>query len=414
MQNILKKLKLKRRAIALLAGMHFYGNPSKKMKIVGVTGTSGKTTTATLLYKIATGLGYKAGLIGTVENIIAGEKVPTPENAPQTTPDPIFLHKLLNEMAEKGCEYVFMEVSSHALDQNRVAGIDFVGGIFTNLTHDHLDYHKNFENYFGAKKKFFNALSSEAFALSNTDNEYGNAMLEHIHARKFSYGFKKDENFHGEVEKLHFQGLELRFNDSEIKSSLLGRFNAYNLLAVWSASLLLGFEMDKVKKIIENIEPPRGRFEHFTSPNGVLVVVDYAHKPDALQKVLSAIHDTKTAYGKIISVFGCGGNKDPFKRPIMGKIGAELSDIAIFTSDNPRNEDPEEIIKQMQTDLTPNLSKKVRTISNRKEAIKEAVRIAMGGDIILCAGKGHEDYQEIKGVRSHFDDKEEFKKAYGL
>ena len=414
MKSIIKKLKLKRRGVALLAGMHFYGNPSAKLKIVGVTGTNGKTTTATLLYEIATELGHKAGLISTVENLIAGEKRLSPENAPQTTPDPIYLHKLLNEMVEKGCEYVFMEVSSHALDQSRVAGINFVGGIFTNLTHDHLDYHKNIDNYFGAKKKFFNMLNEKAFALSNSDDDYGDVMLEHIHARKFTYGFNKVEDFHGEITKLDFSGLMLSINKEEVQSKLLGKFNAYNLLAVWSACKLLGFDMEKVKKILENIEPPRGRFEHFTSKSGVLVIVDYAHTPDAVEKVLVAVKEIKNKESKIISIFGCGGDRDPLKRPKMGKIGATNSDIAIFTSDNPRSEDPDKIIEQMKTELSSEDLKKVKTIANRHEAILKGVKLAKKGDIILCAGKGHENYQEIKGERNHFDDMEEFERAYSL
>ena len=421
MQNVVKNLKLKRRGIALLAGMHFYGNPSKKIKIVGVTGTNGKTTTATLLYKITIGLGYKAGLISTVENIINGEVILSKEgkSVPGTTPDPINLYKLLNKMVEKGCEYVFMEVSSHALDQSRVAGINFFGGIFTNLTHDHLDYHKNIENYFEAKKKFFKMLPTHAFALSNTDDEYGEKMLEEIKTGRVSYGFAGGEDFHGEISKLDFSGLVLNFNGIEVSSKLLGKFNAYNLLSVWSASELLGFDMDKVKKILENIEPPRGRFEHFMSPDGVLVIVDYAHTPDALEKILLAIREIKNKNSKIISVFGCGGDRDLTKRKIMGHIGATFSDMAIFTSDNPRSEDPDKIIEQMKEGLSPLLLEKVKTITNRHEAIMEAVRIATKGlpagrqgDIILCAGKGHEDYQEIKGTKHHFDDMEEFKKAY--
>jgi UDP-N-acetylmuramoyl-L-alanyl-D-glutamate--2,6-diaminopimelate ligase len=428
MKNPLKKLKLKRRGITLLARMHFYGNPGAKLKIVGVTGTNGKTTTATLLYGVASALGYKAGLISTVENIVDGEKI----SATHTTPDPISLHKLFNKMIEKKCEYAFMEVSSHALDQNRVAGVTFVGGIFTNLTHDHLDYHKNFENYFGAKKKFFNMLNENAFALSNADDEYGQAMLEHIHAKKFTYGFKVnldvphprdrgnspipgvggEEHFHGEIKKLDFDGLSLVFNGENINSKLLGKFNAYNLLAVWGASQLLGFDMEKVKKILENIEPPCGRFEHFTSKNGVLVIVDYAHTPDALEKILIAVGEIKNKKGRLISLFGCGGDRDPLKRPIMGKIGVTLSDIAIFSSDNPRSEDPDKIIEQMKGGLSAEDFKKVKTISNRHEAILEGVKLAQKGDIILCAGKGHEDYQEIKGVRHHFNDMEEFKKLY--
>jgi UDP-N-acetylmuramoyl-L-alanyl-D-glutamate--2,6-diaminopimelate ligase len=395
--------------IAILAGLHFYGNSSAKLKIVGVTGTNGKTTIATLLYKVATALGYKCGLIGTVENMIAGEKI----KATHTTPDPISLHKLLNEMAEKGCTYVFMEVSSHALDQSRVAGIKFAGGIFTNLTHDHLDYHKNFDNYFEAKKRFFKMLPANAFALANIDDEYGLKMMEGIKARKFSYGFKNKANF-----------------NEKLETKLLGGFNEYNALAVYATTVLLGLDKEKAKEILKNVAPPRGRFEHFTSSSGVLVIVDYAHTPDALEKILLAIREIKKASpvglpsgiatrasqprenSKIISVFGCGGDRDPMKRSVMGRIGAKLSDIAIFTSDNSRSEDPEKIISEMKTNLLAEESKKVKAISNRHEAILEAVKLAQAGDIILCAGKGHEDYQEIMGVKHHFDDVEELKKAF--
>ena len=408
MQNFIANLRLKRRGIAALAALHFYGNPSAKLKIVGVTGTNGKTTTATLLYKIATGLGYKAGLISTVENIIAGERRP----ATHTTPGPVLLNKLLKEMAEKGCIYVFMEVSSHAMDQKRVAGINFIGGIFTNLTHDHLDYHKSFENYFLAKKKFFEFLPVRAFALSNADDEHGLLMLQKIKAVPFSYGFEKKAEFEGKIKKLDFNGLEMEFNDIPIKAHLLGKFNAYNLLAVWSASSLIGFDMQKVNKILETIEPPTGRFDHFMSKSGVLVIVDYAHTPDALEKVLLTIKEIKTKEGRIISVFGCGGDRDPLKRRIMGKIGASLSDVAIFTADNPRSEDPEKIITEMKTDLSMVESQKVKIISNRREAVLESVKLAQKGDIILCAGKGHEDYQEIKGTKYHFNDMEEFKKVF--
>lgn len=421
MQNIFKKLKIKRRIISVLAGLHFYGNPSKKLKIIGVTGTNGKTTTATLLYRVATALGYKCGLIGTVENMIGEKKL----EATHTTPDPISLHKLLGSMVESGCEYVFMEVSSHALDQSRVAGVKFSGGIFTNLTHDHLDYHKNFDNYFGAKKKFFNMLGPRSFALINMDDEYGKKMLEGIKAHPFSYGFQSPKDgllsqktvfgenlFQGKIEKINFDGLELNFNDIKITSKLLGKFNAYNLLAVWSACSLIGFDMDKVNKILEKIEPPRGRFEHFTSNNGVLVVVDYAHTPDALEKVLQTIREIKKENSRVISVFGCGGDRDPMKRPIMGKIGVLLSDVAIFTSDNSRSEDPDKIIIEMKKNLSPEELEKVKSNSDRRQAICQAVKIAQSGDIILCAGKGHENYQIIKGVTHHFDDMEELKGAF--
>ena len=390
----------------------YYGNPSKKLKIVGVTGTSGKTTTATLLYRIALGLGYKVGLISTVENMINDEKLGANNIGPGTTPDSVTLTKIFKKMVDAGCEYVFMEVSSHSVMQRRIVGINFAGGVFTNLSQDHLDYHKDMQDYFQAKKGFFKILSPCAFALSNADDVYGNKILEGINARKFLYGFNTNADFKGEIVKLDFFGLELKFNQKPVKSKLIGKFNAYNLLAVWSACSLLGFETNKVNKIIENIQPPRGRFEHFTSKSGVVVIVDYAHKPDALEKIFSAIKETKTTSGKIISVFGCGGDRDPFKRPVMGKIGAINSDIAIFTSDNPRSEDPDKIIAQMKTNLSAKDMVKVRTIPNRREAILEAVKIAQSGDIVLVAGKGHEDYQIIKGVKSHFDDMEELKKAY--
>jgi UDP-N-acetylmuramoyl-L-alanyl-D-glutamate--2,6-diaminopimelate ligase len=412
MTNLVKNLKIKRRAIATLATMHFYGNPSAKLKIVGVTGTNGKTTTATLLYKIATNLGYKAGLIGTVENIIVDER----RSALRTTPSPIPLNKLLSEMVEKGCEYVFMEVSSHGIDQKRIGGINFIGGIFTNLTQDHLDYHKSMENYFLAKKKFFQMLLTDAFALSNADDEHGKMILEGIKAKKYLYGFENQCDFKGEIRKLNFDGLVLKINDEEIKTKLLGKFNAYNLLAVWSTCKLLGFNMLKVEKILETIEPPTGRFDHFVSKNRVLGIVDFAHTPDALEKVLLTIKDINSMKdnfsqkSKIITVFGCGGDRDPLKRRIMGKIGAANSDIPIFTSDNPRSEDPEKIIAEMKTDLSVADSQKVKTIPNRREAIIEATKLAQKGDIILLAGKGHEDYQEIKGIKNHFNDMEELKK----
>ncbi len=407
MKKLIKNLKIKRRAIATLAAMHFYGNPSNKLKVIGVTGTSGKTTTATLLYKIATLLGYKAGLIGTVENIVVKERRPTIN----TTPGPMILNQLLSEMVEEGCEYVFMEVSSHGIDQKRIAGISFIGGIFTNLSHDHLDYHKSVENYFLAKKKFFQSLSNKSFVLSNADDEHGKEMIKGIKAKKYLYGINNSADFQGEITKMDFRGLELLFNKEKINSKLLGKFNAYNLLAVWSTCKLLDFDMVKVKKILENIEPPTGRFEHFAGKDGVLFVIDYAHKPDALENVLLTINEIKNKGGRIISVFGCGGDRDPLKRRIMGKIGTKFSDIAILTSDNPRSEDPDKIIAEMKTDLSMAELEKVKTISNRYEAIIESVKLAKKGDIVLVAGKGHEMYQEIKGVKHHFNDLEELKKA---
>ncbi len=419
MKSLTKKFKAKTKyfwwKIKAFSARVYYRNPASKLKIIGVTGTSGKTTTATLLYKVALGLGYKAGLIGTVE-ILVNDKVLDIEHKIPTTPDSVTLTKIFRQMVDAGAEYVFMEVSSHAMVQDRVANIYFTGGIFINLSQDHLDYHKDMEDYFQAKKKFFKMLPPRAFALTNADDKYGMRMVEQIKANPFTYGFVGEPNsvhFYGRVDSLDFNGLELSFNDIHIRSKLRGKFNAYNLLAVWSASSLLGFEMQKVNKILETIEAPRGRFETFTSPEGVLVIVDYAHKPDALEKIFSAVKETKKSDGKIISVFGCGGDRDTTKRPIMGKIGAQNSDIAIFTSDNPRSEDPDQIIKDMKTTLTPDELKKVITIADRRGAVLEAVSLAVPGDIILCAGKGHEDYQIIKGVKTHFDDMEEFKKAYG-
>lgn len=417
MKGILKKINYEkwpvpiRRLVNMWVGFRFFGNPYKKMKIVGVTGTNGKTTTSTLLYRIAMALGYKAGLIGTVEHVINGKKIPTEF----TTPEAWELNKLLSQMAQEGCEYVFMEVSSHGMEEKRVAGLKFTGGIFTNLTQDHLDYHKNMEEYFLAKKKFFKMLPAKAFALSNTDDEYGQRMLEGVQAHSFSYGFPENfdgVHFHGKINKLDFTGLDLSFNNIAIRSKLLGKFNAYNLLAVWSACSLLDFDMGRVNKILETLESPRGRFDHFTSASGVLVVVDYAHTPDALEKILLAVRDIKPKEGKLISVFGCGGDRDATKRPKMGNIGASISDIAIFTSDNPRSEDPNKIIADMVATLYPDMYQKVKAIPNRREAISEAVKLAQKGDIILCAGKGHEDYQEVKGVKSHFNDMEELKKAF--
>jgi len=381
--------KIKKRAISKLVGMHFFGNPSKKLKIVGITGTNGKTTTATLLYKIATELGYKAGLIGTVENIIINEKRPTIN----TTPGLIALNKLLSEMVEKGVEYVFMEVSSHGIDQKRIAGINFVGGIFTNLTHDHLDYHKSFENYFFAKKKFFQNLSKNAFALSNIDDEYGKRILEKIRAKKYTYGFKNNADF-----------------SERLETKLVGEFNAYNILAIYSASVLLGFNKQKVKEIIKNLDPVAGRFESIKSKNNITGIVDFAHTPDALENVLKTIQKMKKDGEKIITVFGCGGDRDVLKRSIMTKIVYKNSDIIIPTADNPRSENLEKIFQGMKKGLPNKVFKEVFFIAGRGEAIKKACSLALAGDYILLAGKGHEKYQEILGVKVPFNDMEELKK----
>lgn len=400
--------KIKRKLIALLVGLHFYGNPSKNLKIIGVTGTNGKTTITTLLYKITTALGYKAGLIGTVENIIDGEIIPSTH----TTPDPLVLNDLLKKMVEKGCEYVFMEVSSHALDQNRVMGINFAGAIFTNLTQDHLDYHKTFENYYKAKKKLFKMLSGNAFALINMEDKSYERFIKNISAFPYTYGFSNDALFTGKIRKMDFEGTRIFFNGDEFKSPLLGDFNVLNLTAVLAVCDLFNFNMKKIKEILLEIDLPRGRFEHFLLPNGALVVIDYAHTPDALEKVINTARSLKGEEGKIITVFGCGGDRDPVKRIHMGKIGAVLSDVAILTSDNPRNEDPMKIIEMMQGDLNEEEKKKVKIIPDRREAILESIKISNKGDLIICAGKGHETYQEIKGRKIHFNDLEEYKKLF--
>ena len=420
MKNSVKGLKKIWWAVKLFLLRCYLGNPSKKLKIIGVTGTNGKTTTVTLLYQIALALGYKAGLISTVEILNNGEKIDLQKRKiPGTTPDSISLTKLFAEMAKAGCEYVFMEVSSHAMDQNRVAGVKFTGGVFTNLTEDHLDYHKDFADYFLAKRKFFDMLPKGAFALSNDDDEKGEAIVAGTKASVYFYSLSsteptchayEKEGFCGHILKMDFNGLEIGIGKNVVRSKLLGKFNAYNLLAVWGASKLLGFNMEKVKKAMENVKPPTGRFDYYIAKGGVMVAVDYAHTPDALLKILTAVREIVPEGKKLISVFGCGGDRDPFKRSKMGKIGAELSDIAIFTSDNPRSEDPNKIIDMMQTDLSEEDKNKIKIISDRREAIKESVKIAQAGDIILCAGKGHEDYQEIKGVKIHFNDIEEFGK----
>ncbi len=407
MQRVYKKIKTLIWRLKSFFAMYYYGNPSKKLKIIGVTGTNGKTTTATLLYKIATELGHKSGLIGTAGNIILKEK----RESTHTTPDSISLTKLFREMLDAGCEYVFMEVSSHALDQGRVKGVNFTGAIFTNLTHDHLDYHKSVKNYFEAKKKLFKMLKEDSFALSNTDDEHGSLVLDNIKAKKYSYGFNGGEDFHGDILELSFSGIKASFNGVSVYSKLLGKFNAYNMLSVWSTCKLLGFDMDKVGILLQSITPPEGRFDFFIK-NGIMIIVDYAHTPDALEKVLITARDIKNKESKLISVFGCGGDRDPMKRRVMGKIGVKLSDFSIFTSDNPRSEDPIKIIEEMKTDLSMNDLEKVKVVVDRKEAILESVKVASVGDIIICAGKGHEKYQEIKGIRHNFNDMEEYKKLF--
>lgn len=393
--------------IATLASLHFYGYPSKKLKIVGITGTNGKTTIATTLYSIATALGHKSGLIGTIENRIGDEIRPTKN----TTPGPLELNALLKEMVAKGCEYVFMEVSSHAIDQRRIAGIKFTGGIFTNITHDHLDYHKTFENYFRVKKSFFDHLPRTAFALSNTDDERGVRMLDNTKALKKTYGLNSAADFKGDIAAMDFSGITMTINSHEIHAPLIGKFNAYNMLAVYGACELLGFDKNQVAQVLHSIIPPAGRFEYFYGTNGSLGVVDFAHSPDSLENIIKTAKQLVTSPGRVISIFGCGGDKDPFKRSVMGKIGASLSDVAIFTADNPRSEDPETIIEAMCTDLSPEELTKVRKFPDRALAIAEAGKIAQKGDIVLLMGKGPETYQEIKGVKHPWSDREKLEQA---
>jgi UDP-N-acetylmuramoyl-L-alanyl-D-glutamate--2,6-diaminopimelate ligase len=380
----------------------YYDHPSAKLALVGVTGTNGKTTIATVLYEMFLKLGYKVGLISTVCNYINKE----PRQTDHTTPDPITLHKLIYDMAEAGCEYVFMEVSSHSVDQRRISGLSFDGGIFTNLTRDHLDYHKTVENYLKAKKKFFDDLPSTAFALTNIDDKVGEVMLQNTAAKKLTYSLCTMADFKGKILESHFEGTDMLINDKEVTTRFVGRFNAYNLLAVYGAAVALGESPDNVIVVLSSLHPVAGRFQTFISPLGYTAIIDYAHTPDALVNVLNSVHQVLERAGKIITVVGCGGNRDKGKRPMMAKEAAKLSDKLILTSDNPRFEEPDVIIEDMVAGLTPLDKERTLCISDRKEAIKTATMLAKKGDVILIAGKGHENYQEVKGVKHHFDDKE--------
>ena len=378
------------------------GNPSQKLILIGVTGTNGKTTIATLLYNVFRKFGHKAGLISTVCNYINDEKI----SATHTTPDPIELNNLLAKMLESGCEYVFMEVSSHAIDQKRIAGLHFYGGIFTNLTRDHLDYHKTFEVYRDTKKGFFDRLPSETFALTNADDKNGMFMLQNTQASKYTYSLQTLADFKGKILESHFDGTLMLINDKEINTQFVGKFNAYNLLAVYGASILLGKDPEEVLLILSTLTSVSGRFQTIRSSKGYTAIVDYAHTPDAITNVLNAIHGVLGGRGKIITVLGCGGNRDKGKRPIMAKEAVRLSNQVILTSDNPRFEEPQDIINDMVEGLDIVEKKNVVCITDRREAIKTACLLAQSGDVILIAGKGHEDYQEIKGVKYHFDDRE--------
>ncbi len=386
---------------------NFFGNPSEKLKLVGVTGTNGKTTIATLLYRLFTEAGYSCGLLSTIENIVNREVVPSTH----TTPDPIELNTLLQQMVDKGCEFAFMEVSSHSVAQDRIAGLHFAGGIFTNLTHDHLDYHKTMANYRNAKKKFFDGLPQSAFALTNLDDKNGAFMLQNTQARKLSYALKHDADFKGVIMESHFDGMLLKVNGIEMFTQLVGGFNASNLLAIYGAATALGFNKDELLVEISKLRGANGRFDMVHSEQGIVGIVDYAHTPDALENVLVTINEVRCHKETLITVVGCGGNRDTTKRPEMAAVAVKLSDRVILTSDNPRYEDPDEIIRQMKAGVADEDRGKVLSITNRREAIRTAVALAKRGDIILLAGKGHENYQEINGVKNHFDDKEVLSEA---
>jgi UDP-N-acetylmuramoyl-L-alanyl-D-glutamate--2,6-diaminopimelate ligase len=386
-----------------LIAHNFYDQPSMHLKLVGVTGTNGKTTIATLLYKLFTCLGYKTGLISTVENQIAGKIIPSTH----TTPDPITLNALLKQMVDEGCTYAFMEVSSHAIHQERIAGLDFKGALFSNITHDHLDYHKTFEEYIKAKKAFFDKLSSSAFAITNIDDKRGLIMVQNTAAKKYSYSLKNVADFKGKILENTLNGLVLNVNDQEVHFRLIGEFNAYNILAVYGAAISLGEDKQKILQCLSNSSGAEGRFDYIISPKEKIIgIVDYAHTPDALTNVLSTIKKLKQGHEKIITVVGCGGDRDKTKRPIMAEVACDLSNKVIFTSDNPRSEDPLTILQDMEAGLKASAKRKYVAIADRKNAIKAAVDMAKTEDIILIAGKGHEKYQEIKGVKHHFDDKE--------
>lgn len=383
-----------------IAASNFFDNPSSKLKLVGITGTNGKTTTATLLYQLFNNLGYKTGLLSTISNYIHNIKV----DATHTTPDPIQLNSLLSDMVNANCDYCFMEVSSHALHQNRTAGLQFNGAVFTNITQDHLDYHKTFSEYIRVKKLLFDNLDKTAFALVNTDDKNGHIMLQNTKANKQTMALKSMANFKAKVIESHIDGMEISLDNTEMWTPFIGQFNAYNILAVYSVAMLLNQNKDEVMQAISVLKAVDGRFQYLKSRTGKLAIVDYAHTPDALKNVLSTIKDINKGGSKIISVIGAGGNRDKTKRPLMAEVTAKMSDKIILTSDNPRNEKPEDIIEEMRAGVLPPLSNKLLAITDRKEAIKTACMLAQPGDIILIAGKGHETYQEIQGVKHHFDD----------
>lgn len=386
----------------------FYGDPSSKLKLVGVTGTNGKTTIATLLYNMFRELGHKCGLLSTVCNYIDGEASPTEH----TTPDPIELNSLLKRMVDAGCDYAFMECSSHAIHQKRIGGLKFAGGIFTNLTRDHLDYHKTFKAYRDAKKAFFDGLGRDAFAITNADDDNGMVMVQNCKATVKTYSVRSMADFRAKVIESHFEGMYLSVDNREVGVQFIGKFNVSNLLAVYGTAVMLGKAPEDILLILSTLKSVRGRLEPIHSSKGFTAIVDYAHTPDALENVLSAIHEVLCGKGRIITVCGAGGNRDKGKRPLMAQEAVKKSDKVIITSDNPRFEEPQDIINDMLAGLTPQQKKKVLSIADRREAIRTACMMAVKGDVVLIAGKGHEDYQEIKGVKYHFDDSEEVRKIF--
>jgi UDP-N-acetylmuramoyl-L-alanyl-D-glutamate--2,6-diaminopimelate ligase len=396
-------------ALALLASS-YYDHPSNHLKLVGITGTNGKTTTITLLHRLFTGLGFKAGCFTTIRNYIGNETV----EATHTTPDPVQLNRLLKDMVDAGCEYAFMEVSSHALAQQRVAGLHFAGGIFSNITHDHLDYHKTFDEYLKAKKLFFDNMPASGFSLINSDDRNGKIMVQNTQSSVHFYAIRSMADFKAKIIESHFNGTLLNIDGTEIWTKFLGEFNAYNLLAVYSCARLLGQNKAEVLRLISSMDTVEGRFQYLQSPKGVTAVIDYAHTPDAIVNVLKTIAQIRKKDEQVITVVGAGGNRDKTKRPVMAKVAAEMSDKVILTSDNPRNEEPLDILNDMKAGLDESMLAKTVIQPDRREAIKMACMLANKGDIILIAGKGHETYQEIKGVKHHFSDFEVVESIFGI
>lgn len=388
-------------ALGLMAA-NYYGNPSASLQLVGITGTNGKTTIATILFKLFRKLGFPTGLISTVQNQIDEEIIP----ATHTTPDPLALQALLAKMVAEGCRYCFMEVSSHAIVQHRIEGLTFAGGVFSNITHDHLDFHKTFDNYIKAKKAFFDLLPKGSFALTNADDKNGMVMLQNTRASKKTYALKQLADFKGRIIENRFSGLNLEIDDVDVFFKLVGSFNAYNLLAAYGTALLLGQDKLSVLTLLSNLSGAEGRFDYVNNQQQITGIVDYAHTPDAVQNVLSTIHDIRKGTEQVITVIGCGGDRDKTKRPVMAQVACDWSDKVILTADNPRTEDPLKILEEMEAGISPTNRRKTLTIADRREAIRTACHLARPGDIILIAGKGHEKYQEINGIRHHFDDKE--------